>query len=295
MAILRGLDLERFRLGTKTAFTAGLDSGRDAAQWSRIAQRVASTASSEHYPFLDSVPGMREFVDERVQKNLKVNDYTLANASYESTVTVPSEFLMDNQVAGLFPIFERLGMRASQFIEKKVFTALKNGFTGLCYDGLPFFSNAHPNGATTTSNISEDGGAEWCLLDTTAGIMPLIYQDREPAQLIAKTQPTDENVFYHRKFIYGAYMRCAFGYGMWQTAYGSTETLSASNFDSAMEAMMSFKDPEGEPLGIRPNILVVGPSNRSQALAILEAQYLASGASNTNYKSVELIVSPYFT
>ncbi len=56
---------------------------------------------------------------------------------------------------------------------------------------------------------------------------------------------------------------------------------------------MAFKSDEGRPLGIKPNMLVVGPSNRAAAMALIEVQKEAGGADNPNYKAVEVVVAPW--
>ncbi len=57
--------------------------------------------------------------------------------------------------------------------------------------------------------------------------------------------------------------------------------------------MMEFKSDEGRPLGISPNLLVVGPSNRAAAKKVIDAENKAQGETNTNYKAVEVLVVPW--
>jgi len=59
--------------------------------------------------------------------------------------------------------------------------------------------------------------------------------------------------------------------------------------------MMSLKSDEGRPLGIRPNLLLCGPSNRAAARSLIDTEKLASGADNPNFKEVEVLVTPYLT
>ena len=85
----------------------------------------------------------------------------------------------------------------------------------------------------------------------------------------------------------------AAGFGFWQQAFASKAELTDANLDGAIQAMMSFKSDMGRPLGIQPNVLVVGPSNRAAAKKVVEAEYKAQGESNTNYKAVEVMVVPW--
>lgn len=63
---------------------------------------------------------------------------------------------------------------------------------------------------------------QWFLLCTKRPVKPFIFQNRRKAQLIAKDSPSDDNVFFSKKFIYGVDSRCNAGYGLWQLAFGST-------------------------------------------------------------------------
>lgn len=61
----------------------------------------------------------------------------------------------------------------------------------------------------------------WFLLCTAKVIKPFIFQNRRKPALVAKTSPSDDNVFFDNEYIYGADMRCNAGFGLWQLAYGS--------------------------------------------------------------------------
>src|SRR5690606_29970273 len=96
----------------------------------------------------------------------------------------------------------------------------------------------------------------------------------------AKDNPTDERVFDQKEFRYGVDMRCNAGYGLWQLAYASKQTLNAANYAAARAAMMAMTGDGGRPLRIRPTLLVVPPSLESAALAVLKAERDAAGATN---------------
>lgn len=60
-------------------------------------------------------------------------------------------------------------------------------------------------------------------------LKPLIYQRRKDFEFVAKDRITDDNVFNNKEFVYGADARSNVGFGFWQQAYGSKQTLSAAN------------------------------------------------------------------
>jgi len=70
----------------------------------------------------------------------------------------------------------------------------------------------------------------------------------------------------------------------------SDVALTADNFQTAYNALETRIGPDGAPLGLRPDVLVCGPANRTAAEDILEVQYLESGQSNRNYGKCDLMV-----
>jgi len=58
---------------------------------------------------------------------------------------------------------------------------------------------------------------------------------------------------------------------------------------------MSFKDDEGRPLGLIPNVLEVGPALESTGRALLENEKLADGTPNPYKGTAELVVNPWLT
>ena len=61
----------------------------------------------------------------------------------------------------------------------------------------------------------------WYLLDTSAGIPPFILQVRKQAQIVPRTNMSDDNLFWQNEFVYGVDWRGEAGYGAWQAAYGA--------------------------------------------------------------------------
>ena len=63
---------------------------------------------------------------------------------------------------------------------------------------------------------------KWFLLDLSKPIKPFILQVVKKVEFTALDNPTDENVFKRKKFLYGVDSIDNAGYGLWQLAYGST-------------------------------------------------------------------------
>lgn len=60
-------------------------------------------------------------------------------------------------------------------------------------------------------DLSSEADA-WYLLDTSKPIMPFVFQNRKSPTFTALTDPTTENVFMRKKFVYGVDARGAAGY-----------------------------------------------------------------------------------
>ncbi|MFZ7089844.1 Mu-like prophage major head subunit gpT family protein [Primorskyibacter sp. 2E233] len=97
----------------------------------------------------------------------------------------------------------------------------------------------------------------------------------------------------HDEYIYGVRARVNAGFGLWQLAYGSTDTLDEANYAAARAAMMGYRSNSGRLLGVKPKVLVVPPSLEDEALHLLNTENKDGGGSNPYKGTAELIVSPW--
>lgn len=279
-----------------TAFQAGF-AGYE-SQWKIVATEIPSTTSENVYGWLGQIPRMREWIGDRVIKNLLLHDYAIRNKTFEVTVAVPRPDVEDDQYGTYTPLMTEMGRSASEHPDELTFSLLKRGFSLPCYDGQYFFDTDHPvigedGAATSVSNFGGGAGAPWILIDDTRAIKPLIFQRRRPAAFVTKTQLNDDNVFFQDEFVYGVDGRWNVGFGLWQLAYASKQDLTPDNFNAAFAAMTDLKGDQGRPLGIKPRKLLVPASLRAAALKIATAENDAAGASNVNKGAVEVVVVPW--
>jgi phage major head subunit gpT-like protein len=264
--------------------------------WSRIAMLVPSNAREVSYNWLGNFPKLREWVGDRIIKDLTAFNYSIANKDWESTIEVDRNDIQDDLYGTYNPIVSEMGRAAAAHPDELIFvTLLPDGFSTECYDGQFFFDTDHPVGAGTASNFATGAESAWYLMDTSRAVKPLIFQSRKEPEFVVMDRADDENVFTRRKFRYGVDRRDNAGYGLWQLAYGSKLELTATNYAAAREAMMAFTDDEGKPLGVMPNLLVVHPGNEGAARTILLNDRDAAGATNPWKGSAEFMVSPWLT
>lgn len=283
-----------------TAVKANFQQGRQmyTPTWEKIATLVPSTTAVETYAWLGEFSRLREWIGERQVNRMKAYGYTLKNLKFEATEGIPRDYVEDDTYGTLMPKFQDMGYAASTHPDEMLYTLVGAGFTSPCYDGQNFFDTDHPvevdGKLESVSNMQDGKGNPWFLLDTNRPLKPFIYQRRKDYNLSNKTDAAQsDHVYMTDEFIYGVDGRGNWGFGFWQQAFGSKAELDETNFNKAFETMMSHKSDKGRPLGIMPSLMLVGPTNRAKARALIDAQIKAGGESNTNYKAVELLVVPW--
>jgi len=290
--------------GFNTSFNKGMETAPTA--YREIAMVVPSGSKEQTYGWLGQFPKMREWLGDRVVKNLAAHSFTVVNRKFESTISVPRSDIEDDQYAVFGPILTEIGRSAGEHPDDLVSTLLADGFTELAYDGQYFFDDDHPvktgdGTETTVSNFQAGGGPAWFLLDTSRAVKPMLFQERIPYRLQSLNQETDENVFWRDQYIYGVRARANAGFGLWQLAFASKDTLDAANYEAARKAMMELKGDEGRPLGVKPDTLVVPPSLEGAGLRLLNngsrVETVGAGDSvaltNEWAGTAKLIVSPW--
>jgi len=299
MAIITPALITSLRTGYSKAFQDAL--AATPTDWEQVATRVPSSNASNTYGWLNQYPKLREWVGDRVVKNMAAQAYQVQNKLYEGTVGVKRTDIEDDNVGVYTPLFAEMGRAARAHADELVFALLAAGETTICYDGQNFFDTDHPvypnvDGTGTASlvgNLQVGTEPAWYLLDCSRALKPLIFQERTAPELESMTASNDEAVFSRDEYRFGIRYRCNAGFGFWQLAYKSKAALTAANFNLAMAAMMQIKADGGRPMGVKPTHLVVPPALRAAALSLIEAQLTTGGESNPNYQAVKVVVSPW--
>ena len=289
--IINQANLANLFIGYKAAFQGAFEGV--SPDWPALATVVNSSTRDEKYAWLGQWPQLREWIGDRQVKNLETHDYSIKNRDFEVTVAVGRNDIEDDMHGIYAPMMAEMGRAAGTHPDELVFGLLKDGFEKACFDGQPFFDPDHPVGGGTASNVQQGAGSPWFLLNTTRSLKPIIYQVRKPYSFVSLVKEDDPNVFFKKQYIYGVDGRSNVGFGLWQMAFASKHALNKENFVAAREAMSRLRSNEGRPLGIRPNLLVVGPGNEQAAAELIKAERNAAGATNTLLNAVDILVTPY--
>jgi phage major head subunit gpT-like protein len=76
---------------------------------------------------------------------------------------------------------------------------------------------------------------------------------------------------------------------------GATQVLAAASYGAARTAILSFKDDEGRPLALIPNVLEVPPALETEGKRLVEMDKLADDTPNPYKGTAKLIVNPRLT
>ncbi len=298
--LINGANIASLFQGFNASFNKGLQAAP--SRYKDVAMVIPSATLETTYGWFGQFPRLREWLGDRVIKNLESHSYAVKNKLFESSVSVKRTDVEDDQYGIYGPLMEEMGRASGDHPDELIFALLALGFSTLCYDGQNFFDTDHPvggeEGVTSVSNMQAGSGSQWFLLDTSRAIKPLLFQERIPYSFQSLTSETDENVFKRDEYLYGVRARANAGFGLWQLAFGSKATLDATNYTSARSAMMAIKSDEGRPMGIVPNKLVVGPSLEQAGRVLVNNELVASGGvavSNEWAGSIELVVVPWLT
>ncbi|WP_027143150.1 Mu-like prophage major head subunit gpT family protein [Mesorhizobium sp. WSM3626] len=288
--------LDAIRVGFKTSFQGGL--GQAASQYPRVATTVPSTTREEKYGWLGKIPNIREWIGDRLVQNLMEHDYSIRNKDYELTIGVDRNDIKDDTLGIYAPLFTEMGMSVAAHPDMLVWALLKAGFATACYDGQYFFDTDHKvldEAGEPQSVPNTDGGAgePWFLLCTKRALKPIIYQEREKFEFVSKDDPKDENVWRKKEFEYGVDGRCNVGFGFWQLAWGSKQTLDPTHYEAGRVALTGMKGDHGRPLGNVPDLLVCGPTNEGAARAVVASQLVNGGETNKWAGTAEVLMVPW--
>lgn len=282
--------------GLNTSFNKGI--GRAKTYWETVAMEVTSSGREETYEWLADMPGIREWIGDRIINELGGHKYVIANKLFESTIAVRRVDIEDDKYGVYGKQAEKMGHEVAMHPDDLVFSMLAKGTTTKCFDDQYFFDTDHPSYNADGEEVSASNyaaGAEqaWYMFDCSQPLRAMVYQKRMPFDFQSITNPGDGHVFFKDEYLYGVRGRSNAGFGLWQLAYCNKNALNVANFVASRTAMTRLRKGSGKPLGVSPTHLVVPPELEEQARAILNAELINGGESNVWAKSMELIVTPF--
>ncbi|MDQ2084519.1 Mu-like prophage major head subunit gpT family protein [Xanthobacteraceae bacterium Astr-EGSB] len=294
--LVNGANLDSLRAGFKTSFQKGL--GQAPSLYQRVCTVVPSSTKEQKYGWLGKIPRVREWIGPRVIHSLEQHDYAIKEKPLELTVGVDRDDIETDNLGIYTPLFEMMGQSTGSEWESMVWAMVKAAWTLKCYDAQYYFDTDHPvldaaGVPQSVANTDNGSGEPWFLLCTKMPLKPFILQKRKDFQFVAKDDPRDDRVFMNKEFLYGADARGNVGFGFWQMAWGSKQALDATHYKTARAALTGQKGDYGLPLGLQPDLLVVGATNESAGRKLLNSESGAGGETNEWKGTAELLVCPW--
>lgn len=298
------MDITRASINILTAtYSAAFNKGLATvpSQYQRFAMTVPSSSKENVYAWLKDMPGMREWLGDRVVNQLSADGYRIQNRNFESTVGVKVDDIEDDQYGVYAPMFQKMGENVARHPNELVFELLNAGFTTPCYDGQNFFDTDHPvldeNGKEQSiSNFMGGTDQAWYVACVSSAIKPLIFQERKKAQFTSLNKPDDENVFMRNEYLYGVNSRCNAGFGLWQLMVASKKPLDSDSYDEARTALTSMTKDYGGKLALTSDVLLVPPRLEGAARRIVSAEVIGkNGVTETNIwkGTAEPVICPW--
>lgn len=129
------------------------------ALWKTLCLQVKSDSNKESYNWLEAVPGMSEWADERKVYGLTAKGYEIINKNYEGTISIDRNTLEDDKYGLIVPRVRQLATRCANHPAKLVYTLLNAGAATKTYDGVNFFSATRTFG--DSGNINNIAGGAY--------------------------------------------------------------------------------------------------------------------------------------
>lgn len=289
--IVNSGNLQTLYRGFNAAYKEGF--GQAPADHAEVTMDVVSSTRTEEYGWLGQSPSLREWAGERVVRGIAEHSYAIKNRKFENTIEVGRDDIEDDHYGVYAPLFSEMGRAAAAHPCELVFGLLKDGFEKKCYDGQYFFDTDHPVEGKSVSN--DGGGAKtpWFLADCSRMVKPIIFQRRRDYNFTRMDKPDDEQVFMSDQYRYGVDARVNVGFGLWQLAYGSKQSLDGDAYKAARAALLAMKGDQGRSMGVRPTHLFVPPALEEEALELLNADRNDKGATNVWRGTAKLVVTPW--
>lgn len=262
--------------------------------WDLIATRENIPALEVDYGWLGDMPTLRKWDGERQFKEVKTYSYKILAETYESTLKVKIDDLKFGKIDKYGLQVDVMAAEARNAINRMVWKKLLTGFTDVGFDGVPFFADNHPiEGGGTGDNNGGGNGDPWFLLYTgDASLKPIIYNEAEGMSVTVVDDPASYNVFLRKEIWMGTEIKFGLGYGRWQYAFGSKQTLDQDALFDGIKKMQLFKDANGNPYGRRPDLLIAHPNLESKVLTLVEAGYVGGGNTNITQGAMRYHIEP---
>lgn len=283
--------------GYRANFQAGLSSlGEQSNAYQLLCTVVPSTNPVEAYPWMRTLPQMREWLGDRVVHALGSDLFSIRNRKFELTEGIDRDAIEDDTYGLYAPTFTEFGRVSAEHPNILAVEVLESN--PLCFDGQNLFDADHPTivseGQTTTqANIIEGAGPAWYVADLSRAVKPLIFQRRRDYSFRTINRLDDTQVFLTDKFLYGVDARVNAGPALWQLIVRSKATFNATNYAAARAMLTTIAGDYGRKLGIRHTHTIVPQNLEGAARKVINNALSSGGETNEWAGTSQLVLLPW--
>ena len=157
---------------------------------------VPSSSIDEKYGWLGALPGVREWLGDRIFKQLRAANYVLANKKWESSLEFEKDNVDDDRTGGFLAQIQALADEATYHPDELLFQVIAAAEATACFDGQYFFDTDHLWG--DSGNQSNDLTYEIASADTTLPTVAEFKASYHAALIKMLSYKNDQGKFYIR-------------------------------------------------------------------------------------------------
>jgi phage major head subunit gpT-like protein len=117
-----------------------------------------SSTAANFYAWMEQIPGFREWVGDRVFKNVRSQKFEVLNRPWEDSVSMGRDEIEDDQFGVYAPMVQMMGEAWTLLKYKLVLEVMYLNAT--CFDGKAFFADDHAYGDNAIDNVVTDALSE---------------------------------------------------------------------------------------------------------------------------------------
>lgn len=286
-----------------TSFAEALANTKWAPESDSLIKELDVPETVFNFNFMLDTFGLKKMKKNLTKKGVVQKMITMAMSEWEDNITLPERELKTSAGASVKMQAEMRGASVPRWKDQEVASLLTSvtgdAFTKLSFDGVPFFSTAHPmniggdESMAAYSNLDNGGAGDYWFLFDDSLIKPILLNWKTRPRL-DEFGPETEHARLNHEVMWNVYADAGFGMGLWHFGAASNQVLNETHFDSLRKLMTKVptyaKGEKGNQLmGIKPKTLVVGSSNYLAAKKLIGTATINGGDPNPFYNAVRVV------
>jgi len=119
-----------------------------------LTSAFGSTTAANYYPFLEQIPGFREWIGDREFQNLRSQKFEVANRDFELSLVMPDKDLQDDQYGMYVGLTQQVAAGWPVLLYELLVEVLTNRVKA--WDGYYMLSDSHVYGSNSIDNYTTD-------------------------------------------------------------------------------------------------------------------------------------------